>query len=198
MPRPRTVPDEQILVAAATAVGQVGPAHLTLADVAVRVGLSPATLLQRFGSKRGLLLALADHDADAMPRRIDSAAEAEDPVAALVQVMAEFATSVDSVRDFANHLSFLLMDLSDPDFQQISRRHTVALQQAIAGVLQVAADRGAARWRLSVEETALLIHVVYSGALVTWGMNPHGSASASVASALEAVLEALRDGSIEA
>jgi AcrR family transcriptional regulator len=185
--------DEQILVAAAQAIGEVGPAHLTLADVGTRVGLSPATLLQRFGSKRGLLLALAEHDADAMPRRIGSAAETADPLTALVQVMSQFASSVDSVRDFANHLSFLLMDLSDPDFQSISRRHAVAIHQAIASVLQAAADRGETKLRLPADETALLLHAMYSGALITWGMNPQGSAHNAVDSALTAAVRALTD-----
>jgi len=40
-------------------MGELGPAKLTLARVAKAAGLSPATLVQRFGSKRALLLALA-------------------------------------------------------------------------------------------------------------------------------------------
>src|SRR5262245_49678369 len=58
MPRPRTASNESILDAAFRVITRLGPANLTLADVAGEVGLSPATLVQRFGSKRGLLLAL--------------------------------------------------------------------------------------------------------------------------------------------
>ena len=39
-------------------MSRLGPARLTLAEVAKEAGLSPATLVQRFGSKRGLMLAL--------------------------------------------------------------------------------------------------------------------------------------------
>lgn len=191
MPRPRTVEDEQILVAAAQAVGEVGPANLTLAQVGEKVGLSPATLVQRFGSKRGLLLALAVHDADAMPSRIRSASQADDPLSALVEVLTGFASSIGSGRSFANHLSFLLMDLSDPEFQEVSRRHAAAIQQATSEVLSAAVDRGTARLHLSVAETARLVHTVYSGALVTWGMDPRGSAQSAVSSALSAVLDSL-------
>src|SRR5215831_8245675 len=56
-PRPRTVSDDQIFAATARAVTRLGPTRLTLADVADEVGLSAAALVQRFGSKRGLLLA---------------------------------------------------------------------------------------------------------------------------------------------
>ena len=57
-PRPRTVPDEHILGAAQRTMSRLGPARWTLAEVAKDAGLSPATLVQRFGSKRGLMLAL--------------------------------------------------------------------------------------------------------------------------------------------
>src|SRR5215471_15001843 len=58
-PRPRTASDAEILQATGRAIARLGPARLTLAAVAQEVGLAPATLVQRFGSKRGLLLALA-------------------------------------------------------------------------------------------------------------------------------------------
>ena len=56
-PRPRTVSDEHIFVATGLAITRLGPTRLTLADVASEVGLSAAALVQRFGSKRQLLVA---------------------------------------------------------------------------------------------------------------------------------------------
>ena len=55
-PRPRATSDLDLLTAAHRVVTRLGP-NLTLADVAKEAGVSPATLVQRFGSKRGLLLA---------------------------------------------------------------------------------------------------------------------------------------------
>ena len=183
MPRHRTVDDDQILEAAVSAVGEVGPARLTLADVGSKVGLSPATLIQRFGSKRALLLALAAHGADSMPSTIRAASEAEQPVDALVNVLVEFATSVRSVAQFANHLSFLLMDLSDPEFQELSQRHSASVREAIATVLAAAGLPGKGVG-LSTAELAGLVYSVYNGALITWGMDPRGRADEAVASRL--------------
>ena len=59
MSRHRTRPDSDVLAATIRVISRVGPTRFTLADVAADVGLAPATLLQRFGSKRGLLLAVA-------------------------------------------------------------------------------------------------------------------------------------------
>ncbi len=57
--RPRTITDEAILAALARAISRVGPARLTLADVAAEAGIAAPTIAQRFGSKRHLLLAFA-------------------------------------------------------------------------------------------------------------------------------------------
>ena len=57
MPRPRTIDDDAVLDAADRIVERGGPAAVTFASVAAEVGLAPATLVQRFGTKRGLLLA---------------------------------------------------------------------------------------------------------------------------------------------
>ena len=70
-PRPRATSDSDILAATYRVVSRQGP-NLTLADVAREAGISPATLVQRFGSKRGLLLAFAGEGAKGMPEQFKS------------------------------------------------------------------------------------------------------------------------------
>ena len=41
-------------------------------------------------------------------------------------------SAVRTSAEFANHLAFLLLDLTDPQFQQISRDYATAVEQAIA------------------------------------------------------------------
>ena len=187
MPRPRTVSDGAILAAAARVIGEVGPDRLTLGDVGRRVGLSPATLLQRFGSRRGLLLALAGHDVDAVPARLRAAASASGGVLdALVAALVETASLIDSPARFANHLAFLLKDLADPEFQAITRRYGAGVTAAIRDVLAAAANRG--ELDADVDALASLVHVVYNGALVTWGMTPDGQPADRVGQHLRQVL----------
>src|SRR3954447_21121248 len=64
MARPRTVSDATLLEATARTIGEVGQPGLTLARVGASCGLSAAAVVQRFGSKRALLLALARRGAD--------------------------------------------------------------------------------------------------------------------------------------
>ncbi|MGY5106972.1 helix-turn-helix domain-containing protein, partial [Streptomyces sp. 900105245] len=84
-----------ILRAAADVIGRVGPVGLTLAVVAREVGLVPGTLVQRFGSKRGLLLALAEQsakDAELRPGRVRE--EHETALEALAELIVEPMGSV--------------------------------------------------------------------------------------------------------
>lgn len=112
--RPRGVEDAAILRAAADVIGRVGPVGLTLAVVAHEVGLVPGTLVQRFGSKRGLLLALAEQSAKhaaALPLRVRD--EHESALGALAALIAESMASMATPQTFANHLAFLCIDLTD-------------------------------------------------------------------------------------
>ena len=58
-PRPQKVTDDEIFMAAQRAMSRLGPGELTLADIAGEAGVTAGLLVQRFGSKRDLLLALS-------------------------------------------------------------------------------------------------------------------------------------------
>ncbi|WP_433514971.1 TetR/AcrR family transcriptional regulator [Nonomuraea sp. CA-143628] len=187
MGRPRTVSDEQILGGAARVIARVGPARLTLAEVGREVGLSAATLVQRFGSKRGVLLAVAAHGAETLPSRVAAAQTASAPVEALIDVLAGMAGSIRSTEEFANHLAFLLLDLADPQFQRISRDYAAAVERAIAEVLAV----GQAVGELvqgDVSRFPRAIHAAYNGALIAWGLAGEGDPAENVREQLALLL----------
>jgi AcrR family transcriptional regulator len=123
-PRPRSVSDASILEATARMISRVGPVRLTLADVGEEVGLAPATLLQRFGSKRGLLLALVEQSVDAVGIRLAEArAQHTSALDAVLAAATEMAAHVRSPEELANSLAFLQIDLSDPDFHRLTLEH---------------------------------------------------------------------------
>lgn len=174
MARPRTVSDAAILAAAADTVAAIGPAHLTLAQIGARVGLSAAALMRRFGSKDKLLLALARHDAHALPDKLAAARDADRPTEALIEALTAMAARVRTTTEFANHMAFLLLDMSDPDFQQVSRDYTLAVEAAIGVVLQAARTAGELRPAPDDDGLPRAVHAAYNGAMVTWGMAADG------------------------
>jgi AcrR family transcriptional regulator len=58
MPRIKTIADDEVLDTAGGILRRKGPEALTFAAVASATKLSPATLVQRFGSRRTLLRAI--------------------------------------------------------------------------------------------------------------------------------------------
>lgn len=78
MPRP-PIPEETILAAAADLFGERGYQGTTTAAIAERAGVNEVTLFRRFGSKQGLLAALAQQWAASMAgMAVDLVAETGD------------------------------------------------------------------------------------------------------------------------
>ncbi len=192
MPRPRTVSDADILEAAATAVASVGPARLTLAVVAAAAGLSPATLVQRFGSKRALLLHLA-RSAAAQARADASAARTEtpSPLAAARRILVAFADMAATPQEMAHHLAFLQMDLTDPDFHQLARAHALEQERQLRRLLADAVIAGELRPGNAGARARTLLAVT-NGSLLRWAIVRSGGAARWLASDLEEVLEGWR------
>src|SRR3954464_13624520 len=125
--RPRGVEDAVILRAAIEVISRAGPAGFTLAAVAAEVGLVAGTLVQRFGSKHGLLLALGAHTAretEALRARIRSAHPSA--LAALTALIVESMAPMATPESYAHHLAFLCLARTDPELHE----QALAAQQA--------------------------------------------------------------------
>jgi AcrR family transcriptional regulator len=194
-PRPRTVADRQIIEAAVRVIGRVGPGNLTLADVGNEAGLSAATLVQRFGSKRGLLLAMAASAAESVDACFDMVRAAHrSPLAALVAAATDVTRYFDTPEEVANHLAFLQMDLSDPDFQRlmvISSRKTL---DGYRRLLREAVDAGELV-ECDIRRLARAISAVCGGSLISWAAFKQGTAAAWVREHVDTVVEPYRSRS---
>jgi AcrR family transcriptional regulator len=175
MARPRTTSDETILDAAAQAIGRYGLNGLTLAVVAAEVGLAPATLVQRFGSKRGLLLAVARHGEARVGELLARARrEPVSPLAALHDVLADLASSVRSTHELANHLGFLQLDLNDEQFRQHAAGQAERLRDGFAGLIAAAVAGGELAADVDPARLARSVQITYNGVLILWAMAPEG------------------------
>jgi AcrR family transcriptional regulator len=169
MPRARTVPDDAVLAAAARVVRRSGPAGFTLAAVGEEAGLSAATLVQRYGSKRALLLAVAETGLDA----IGSAFATGDVVDGFVAL----AGGVTTPEAMANSLAFLHLDLVDDEFRAIAQRHWDAVRAEVA---RITGD----------EELARRLLVTYNGSLITWAVERDGALADRLREDLSSVIAA--------
>ncbi|MGR4880217.1 TetR/AcrR family transcriptional regulator [Streptomyces sp. LARHCF249] len=178
-----------ILRAAAQVMGRLGPTGLTLAAVAREVGLVPATLVQRFGSKRGLLVALADQSAKEASERAGRAREAHaSALGALAALTVESAAAVATPETFANHLAFLCLDLTDPQLYEHALAVHRAQGRAIEDLLAEAAAAGELRAGTEVEALARTVQAITAGAGLTWALERQGTLAQRLRQQLDIVL----------
>ena len=181
-----------ILNAAGRVISQLGPVKLTLADVAREVGLAPATLVQRFGSKRGLLLALAESAAASVDDCFAAvrAAHAK-PLEALVAAATEMTRHVQSPDEMANHLAYLQIDLNDPDFHRLMLISSQRIEAGYRALL----DEAIAAGELTPCDTTRLARAVGAlsgGSLLGWAVYRRGTAEAWVRDDLATLLDRYR------
>jgi AcrR family transcriptional regulator len=187
-PRPRETSDEEILAATARVMQRRSPTQLTLADIAKEAGVVPATLIQRFGTKRGLLLALCSTAPSAVPQQFAAArAKHKSPLKALIELYAECTSFAPTPEAMANGLAYLEIDLVDPDFHAITLAQFRALRDQTQKRLDEAVAAGELR-KCDTAELARLIQHVNGGAMLSWAVYREGSVAAWVRRDLEALL----------
>ncbi len=201
--RPRVTEDSAIVRAAAEVIGRVGPAKFTLAAVASEVGLVPATLVQRFGSKRGLMLAMARQTAASADAVAGQAAEARrehgSALSALTALAAGRLGAMTTPERFANHLAFLCLDLTDPELYGPALAVHQAHGRAIAALLDEAVATGELRPGTPSGPLTAAIQAIIAGAGLTWALEREGTLPDRVSAGIAAVLAAhLPGGSPEA
>lgn len=173
--RPRTVTDERLLAAVAAAIGRAGPVELTLAQVAREAGVTTGALVQRFGSKRGLLLAFARRGTDefvaAMREEYD---RAPDPVEGLVAALVSLVGAEMSPREFSHHLAYLNLEMADDEL----RPPLVAGRARFRELLAEYVADGIGAGLLRVPDVGALVEVLdalWHGAQISWALFRDGT-----------------------
>ena len=193
-PRPRQTSDEAILIATMRVMQRRSPVDLTLADVAKEAGVVPATLIQRFGTKRGLLLAACRTAPGGVPEHFSAArAKYGSPLKTLIELYAECSGFASTPEAVANGLAYLQVDLIDPEFHAITLAQFIAIRDETRKLLDDAVATGELK-PCNTAELAQLIQQVNGGAMLDWAVYRKGSLAASLRRSLEGLLAPYRLG----
>ena len=191
-PRTKLKPDSEILLGAVRVIERLGPSRFTLADVGKEAGIAPATLMQRFGSKRGLLLAIASQGASGVPEEFARIrAGSRSPlraVEAVARCMAQMARTPEAL---ANHLAFLEIDLCDPDFHRLALAQAREFGAQYRALLDEAVRAGELR-KCSAARLARSIQSMIGGSLLNWAIYREGKADRWIAADLNTLLDPYR------
>jgi AcrR family transcriptional regulator len=195
-PRPRQASDQDILIAAFRAIAKMGPARMTLADVANEAGVSPAAIVQRFGSKRALLLATAA-DAAGGDQYIFPGLRARHrrPVDALLGLAECVTTLMGATPEaIANNLVFFQIDFKDDEFHRHALTASTGMRAGIKALIRDAVAAGELV-RCDASRLAAALHATMNGSILNWVVHRQGSLAAFVRRDLKTVLEPYRTAS---
>lgn len=189
-PRRPKVSDEEIFGAAGRVMARVGPAQLMLADIAGEAGLTAGALVQRFGSKRGLLLAVSARAAESTPAMFAQLRAAHASPLGAVRAYADcMAAMGESPGALAHHLAYLQLDLTDPDFHRHTMAQARATRAGLRDLLTAAVAAGELTPSLDVDALARTVEITVGGSLMAWAFYREGTAAAWVREDLDAVLK---------
>jgi TetR/AcrR family transcriptional regulator, macrolide resistance operon repressor len=157
LPRPKLVSDEDVLAAAVEVLAAQGIAF-TLSDLARRVGLSRATLIQRFGDRDAILRRMAEFEVDATRDwigRFPVVVDAE----GLWQFLEAIVRSMGGGEGFSARVQIAALEVRDPALRSLAEERYQLVQAAIAERLPDGLPR---------QETAGHLHAIIAGATMQW------------------------------
>ena len=192
-PRPRKVADATIFAAMQRVMMRVGPSELTLQAIAQEAGLTAGALVQRFGSKRGLMVALARHAAEGS-RDLDGEVRRgrRSPLAALRACAAMWAELAPDPAAATRNLAYLLNDLTDAALSEHLRSQSRATRAWYERLIREAIAAGELVPGTNPRRLARTIEATLGGSLLAWMTYREGPAAAWLRRDLDAVLEPYR------
>lgn len=131
-----------IVDAAAGCFAEKGFERTTTADICRAAGISSGSLFHYFPNKRAVFTAIFTDDAVETAERLEAAAKADDPLAALLDVATELAGQVAHPAVVRLVLEAAAQAARDDEFAELIKRNDGALRDGLAVLVERAADAG--------------------------------------------------------
>jgi AcrR family transcriptional regulator len=185
MPRPKTLPDQDVLEIAYGLMHREGPEALTFSALSQACGLSASTLVQRFSSKVALLRSVLSYAWDGLDEKTAAlSAEVPKTPEGAVALLTMLSRSYGDIEAYADALLILREDLRDPALRARGAKWKAALSAALEACF--AGTRGAPKG------IGLLIATQWQGALLWWSFDPRGRVEDYVEENMKRFVAALR------
>lgn len=184
MPRPKILPDSEVLKAAYALVHQHGPDALTFSTLAQACGLSASTLVQRFKSKADLVRSTLSYAWDGLDEKTATfSAKVPKTPAGAVQLLTMLSKDYGEIEAYADALLILREDLRDPALRVRGAKWKAVLTRALEDCFTAVphAPRG----------IGLLMAAQWQGSVLWWSFDPKGRVENYVEDNLESFVSAI-------
>ena len=189
MARPRKVSDEQVFAAAQRVMARVGPSELTLGLIGQEAGVTAGALVQRFGSKRNLMVRMAGLFAGGIGEMFAGLRTAHRSPLAVIRAYARCMASMAATPDaLARNLAYLEEDLTDPDLRAHLLQSARETRRELLALVAAAKERGELEADTPAVPLVRNIEALVSGALLTWAFHREGDAASWLKAHIDALL----------
>lgn len=178
MGRIKTISDHDVLDALLASMEATGPDGLSFSKAAAAVGLSSATLVQRFGTREAMIRAVLLHAWDRLDA-LTAVADREAPAtpAGAIALLLRLMPGGMAEYSVAGGLLLLREDLRDPVLR--ARGHAWGSYLAKALGSRLVSQAG------SAERTGWQMLALWQGAIIWWAFRRDGDPEDAIRSALE-------------
>lgn len=173
MPRHKTISDEHLLDTLLVTIIEVGPDALTFALAAKACGLSPATLVQRYGDRSRLVQAVLLRAWDRLQDETELADREEPPTPdGAIGLLMRLMPPGQAERNAANGLLLLREDIRNP----VLRARGAAWGETLA----LALGRRLSTDARKVQQLGWEMAAVWQGAHTWWAFRRNGTAEEAI------------------
>jgi AcrR family transcriptional regulator len=176
-PRRRKAEDLDVFAALVRVMHRRGPAELTLREIAAEAGVTAGALVQRFGSKRAMLLAHARHAAATGDTGLTVPQRTLSPLDTLRSVTEMYAQLADTPSAAVRNLAYLLNDLGDPALRRHLLRLSLTAREWYQQILTEAIAAGELHGVTDVQSLGRLIEATLRGSFLGWALYREGAAT---------------------
>ncbi len=187
--RPRKVTDDDVFMAVQRTMSRLGPGELTLAHIATEAGVTAGLLVQRFGSKRELLLAFSERFSSGTAEMFEQLRRGRAPLAAIRAYSDGMAHLASSPAALARNFAYLQIDLTDPEFRRHLSKQARESRQELQKLIRAAIDHGQLVPSTSPKQLARTIEAIVSGSMLSWAFYHKGTAAKWMRQDLDMVLK---------
>lgn len=176
MAQKKSIDDASVLEKALLVISELGPEGFTLADIGKAVGLAPATLMQRFGSKKQLLILAARQMNAKLRKDLEELKQKKLPwEQELILLLGDIPDGFDSRQDIANSLGVLKLDIVDPELHPAARQLFDTLRERILELLQEGQSEGQLDVSVDAKVIAWELDALRHGLVIQWCISGNGT-----------------------
>lgn len=176
MPRKKMIDDTTILKMALEVIIQVGATTFSLEDLRNKTGLSPATLLQRFGSKKNILHKAIELSNQDLKNNLNNRFMVnQSPMREVINIYLELSMPFSTPGDIASGLDILKLDITEKKLNRLTRKYFEIRRKKIESLIILAQKKNEISSHINAAEIVWNLESLWQGSIMLWALIGNGN-----------------------